>query len=637
MKIFNNLLLIACLACFQLSWQSNSSVVQVKKSDERTGNTPAVSSTDNLEMKQKDHCKDSSTLNENVSQKQIESSKQTTTSSDHLSPTFDGNGVDPENQISELKHLLEKATLGDSIDNTNYKRNETHQELLKDDHVSSVSSESHHTISSGRKIPASHSKLSNICPTHFKRKEISQNIVSIPSKNFSQQDIYHLKIADILSNPDLAVSKIGQCGIVTIRGNLNIESFVQSYFGLQKLILVKTIDYLSERKTQLNLFATPENEIQHQKLFEEVTVVPDWEHAMINLTDPKDILKFNEICLQNKPIQLHVFVLNDNNLERLSEVIYNDLIFKIHLSCRHDFTKFTDLAEILKKKKLKEIILEASAYKNEEGQNLLIQWSEDASFWSEIEYAKFSGYSMKTIEKVLQIAPPVLSKLELIIFDISDVKFDKMEIESVKELSIHIIHDYNSMKYIQMLLLIFTKLKKLSIRTYCELKIFEIKNKELEEIEIECDRLEDEPSFVKQLINKKELLNVTIIQHKGGDIKWKKQEDQIYYESDIRKEIVIYSNGVKDLRKVLDELQSLEKRCSFYDKDNPQEYEKIFGIKFTEEKQNLQQLKREFDQKYENQLVMLQKFKTLFDFTYENQLKGLEKVPSQSNASDESN
>ena len=105
-----------------------------------------------------------------------------------------------------------------------------------------------------------------------------------------------------------------------------------------------------------------------------------------------------------------------------------------------------------------------------------------------MEYARFLGFSMKAIEKVFQIAPPVLSELKLIIFDNSDIQFDKMELESVKELNI----DTNHMEYIQMLLPGFTKLKKLSIRTNCEFNILEIDNKKLEEIEIECGLLDDE-------------------------------------------------------------------------------------------------------------------------------------------------
>ena len=49
-------------------------------------------------------------------------------------------------------------------------------------------------------------------------------------------------------------------------------------------------------------------------------------------------------------------------------------------------------------------------------------------------------------------------------------------------------------------------------------------------------------------------MSVTIKQYRGGNLKWKRQEDQIYYEIHIKKEIGIYSNEFKDLKNLYIEL-----------------------------------------------------------------------------------
>lgn len=384
-------------------------------------------------------------------------------------------------------------------------------------------------------------------------------------------DVFHSEIEDLLSNECDILQKIRLSKMIEICGDTDANLFKKLYLNLMTAI-IKRMSMKSRFYSPIGLFSSPSNQIQSRKLLEE-----EKEESPIYVIfelflgkDTQNIDEFKTFESEAESIFLKVDLLKgSSNLEYLLEALKSEKIIGIELFIWEKFDSFETLFEIIKDKKFRIF----SISRNEITPNFinfLEKLTKKLSFWSTIETLRMLRIPFNVIHSVLKAVQPQLLQLKRLEIDLlkgicirtSKIKkekattepsdsttfsqkkvYQKLNIQSLKELHIELVNFKKNKKSFEALLHIFPDLEKFSVYSDSDnLDTFEVKNSKIKAIKICCGYLANECEFVMKMFDS-QLTNVEIIQDCWGNgLKWKRCNGRVYYDFLVRdKEKVVKS------------------------------------------------------------------------------------------------
>ena len=406
-----------------------------------------------------------------------------------------------------------------------------------------------------------HGRFNKIQFEEKKIENIQDKILSIGKKSLSRFEIFHSKIDELIMEPNDIFEKIMISPEMRVCGDVSRDVFIKTFLNFQ-CSLAENTDRNSHPSVMLNLFSSPPNQAQHVELFKEKQDTVDYITFELYICDTANSINvFKEKTLKGESIFLKVPLRNCDNIEILSKALEYDKIIGIELDFYYCFHKFKELFEAIKNKQFKMVTI--NSYHDTPGHKKFIRdLLHESFFWSNIEtlgLIRFSFNSIYSTLKAVRSLSPQLKRLHLDLSDRICIKhsrikkkrlhnrtrkiyipskkemFAKLKLPSLSELHIKILHRRKHSKDIEALLLISTKLEKLSVSIDGNLETFEIENQSIKQIEIDCRELKNELEFVWKMINLQQLSSVDIKQQWNNILTWRQSGGRVYYNFIIEK------------------------------------------------------------------------------------------------------
>ena len=371
-----------------------------------------------------------------------------------------------------------------------------------------------------------------------KSKEFLMDLRSIETKSLTMLNILYFDIEILLRlRKGETFSLLKQSAIIRSCGDLKAEFFREFYLSISEFFLVNVIDKPLNSVSSLALFTSPNAIQKHKDLFLRKQINIERDYCELHLMKYSTFISRYENTLFHKESLncLQVFVNGTSDSLLLSKAFNNERINEVDMQLESNFYKYNDICDIIKKKNFKALRI-CPFFKFESEHLQFILKLKDTSVWNQLEILRINRCSLKIILEIFSYLPLTLKKLSVALSEVSINSIDEIKsIDSVQELEIKIGHISNE-SFVGRLVSFFPNLQRLSIVVDGKMVPFEIKSNKLKEIEIKSSSLENEHQFIEHLINLPTLESVSIQKNKTIT-KWKRQENCIYYDIKLEKEI----------------------------------------------------------------------------------------------------
>ena len=425
---------------------------------------------------------------------------------------------------------------------------ESSGEHLKNCPLSYYSNDGHTFLSSERKLSDDFEKLRG--SEHFQTIEkanvtdLLNLITSIHSLSQYRLDILHPNIDEFAKEPAELFEKMAYGSNVTTKGDLSISAFEKFYLKIRGLMATKWEECYTEYKlfSQMNLFSSLENQSKADK------VLPTHKKRKFNF---KSVEKFNELTINlvcglnnltvediekdnTKYTSLYARIDFSSDLTVLSAALSKYQIVNLSINFNFYFDKFSKLHEIIKNGNYAHLTFFGFSEPSIALDNFLINLASTSSCWKYLKELKLLHFSYQAIFEAFKNELPVLENLLFWDCLLPPVEWKDLsktsQVPSVQDIRIEFYDQELSKEGIEYLLDIFPNAKEALITTDGELTGFQVKSKNLVELQICAKSIKNEHEFMTNL-TKPKFSFIANIRRSGGLIKWTKVEDRIFYET----------------------------------------------------------------------------------------------------------
>ena len=386
-----------------------------------------------------------------------------------------------------------------------------------------------------------------------------------------------------IERPEEILKEMSKDKLVAVKGDLNMRYFAQFYVALREC-MIGTEDLSSSQhpiEGNAYIFTSPETQSKHSVLYTIESRTAS-NHAVLNLdlTNGQQSHTIESIR-EEGPKYYYLIIAIDwsSELDIVSTAFKVNSISKIRIEFGKLFTQFNELLTILKEQEFTELALHSIYSPESDKLKYFFQDLTRTPWWKNLKGLNYSQLSFETISNFFCRLPENLHTLHLNKCDENYLRIDIKPIDSIKKIIFHPNCGKSDFQFsIQNLLEIFPKTESLELSFSDSLEIAEIEHEKNKYKEIRAKMLKEMGDAVKMNENQQRkeartevnrdyyLLDETAIKHslfekqKGrmksiesefklvnylmrtklssvtirlfnGSIKWKKQGNQIFYES----------------------------------------------------------------------------------------------------------